>query len=112
MTITSTITITSTSTNEKARSRWTRQDDHRPAQDGYKQTINLPLTAFPMQAKLPEREPLRLVKWQAEDLAGQILKRRAGAPNYCLHDGPPYANGDIHIGHRAQQNSQGSDRPL
>ena len=65
----------------------------------YKQTINLPQTAFPMQAKLPEREPQRLAKWQAEDLAGRILKNREGAPNYCLHDGPPYANGDIHIGH-------------
>ena len=70
-----------------------------PQKVDYKQTINLPQTAFPMQAKLPEREPQRLAKWQAEDLGGQILKRREGAPNYCLHDGPPYANGDIHIGH-------------
>ena len=65
----------------------------------YKTTINLPKTDFPMQAKLPEREPERLARWAAEDLYGQILKKREGAPNYCLHDGPPYANGDIHIGH-------------
>ncbi|MCL5271527.1 MAG: class I tRNA ligase family protein, partial [bacterium] len=65
----------------------------------YKQTINLPATEFPMQAKLPQREPERLARWQAEDLAGRILRRREGASNYCLHDGPPYANGDIHLGH-------------
>src|SRR5687767_217750 len=65
----------------------------------YKSTINLPKTDFPMQAKLPEREPERLAKWEAEGLPAAILKNREGAPNFCLHDGPPYANGDIHIGH-------------
>jgi isoleucyl-tRNA synthetase len=65
----------------------------------YKHTLNLPQTDFPMQAKLPEREPERLKKWQDADLAGQMVRNRDGAPRFCLHDGPPYANGDIHIGH-------------
>jgi isoleucyl-tRNA synthetase len=65
----------------------------------YKDTLNLPKTDFPMQAKLPEREPERLKRWQESDLAGRMVRHRAGAPQFCLHDGPPYANGDIHIGH-------------
>jgi isoleucyl-tRNA synthetase len=68
-------------------------------QADYKNTLNLPQTDFPMQAKLPEREPERLKRWQAEDLAGQMTRNRAGRPIFCLHDGPPYANGDIHMGH-------------
>ncbi len=65
----------------------------------YKHTLNLPRTDFPMQAKLPQREPEFLARWQAEGLYEQILADHAGDPIYCLHDGPPYANGDIHIGH-------------
>ena len=64
-----------------------------------KDTLNLPKTAFPMKAALPQNEPVRLKKWQDEDLYGQIRKAREGAEKYILHDGPPYANGAIHLGH-------------
>jgi isoleucyl-tRNA synthetase len=64
-----------------------------------KSTLNLPQTAFPMKANLPTNEPLRLKLWEAEDLYAQIRAARAGAPRYILHDGPPYANGAIHLGH-------------
>ncbi|HXV18694.1 MAG TPA: class I tRNA ligase family protein, partial [Candidatus Omnitrophota bacterium] len=65
----------------------------------YKSTINLPATDFPMKADLPAREPKLLEKWHAEDLYGQIRKTRKGCKKFILHDGPPYANGDIHLGH-------------
>ena len=65
----------------------------------YKATLNLPRTAFPMRANLAEREPEALKRWAAEDLYARIRAARAGAPRYILHDGPPYANGEIHIGH-------------
>ena len=65
----------------------------------YKSTLNLPKTTFPMKADLPTREPLFLARWQEQDLYGQIRKARAGKEPFILHDGPPYANGDIHIGH-------------
>ena len=64
-----------------------------------KSTLNLPQTAFPMKANLPHNEPLRLAAWQQSDLYGQIRAARAGSPRYILHDGPPYANGAIHLGH-------------
>src|SRR4029077_13337408 len=64
-----------------------------------KQTINLPRTDFPMKANLPVAEPKMLAAWEAEDLYGKIRKSRAGRPVYLLHDGPPYANGNIHLGH-------------
>ena len=64
-----------------------------------KDTLNLPKTAFPMKANLPGNEPARLKAWTDEDLYGQIRASRAGAPKYILHDGPPYANGAIHLGH-------------
>jgi len=64
-----------------------------------KSTLNLPQTDFPMKAGLPVNEPIRLKKWQDEDLYGQIRRARAGSPRYILHDGPPYANGAIHLGH-------------
>ena len=64
-----------------------------------KQTINLPRTDFPMKANLPVAEPKMLAAWEAENLYGQIRKSRAGRPTYLLHDGPPYANGNIHLGH-------------
>jgi len=64
-----------------------------------KATLNLPQTAFPMKAGLPVNEPKRLQQWQDEDLYGQIRAARAGGPRYILHDGPPYANGAIHLGH-------------
>ncbi|HKO18169.1 MAG TPA: class I tRNA ligase family protein, partial [Acidobacteriaceae bacterium] len=64
-----------------------------------KSTLNLPQTAFPMKANLPTNEPLRLASWQQSDLYGQVRAARAGSPRYILHDGPPYANGAIHLGH-------------
>ncbi len=64
----------------------------------WKDTLNLPRTDFPMKASLPVSEPETLARWDAEDLYGQIRGRRKGAPRFVLHDGPPYANGEIHIG--------------
>ena len=64
----------------------------------YKDTLNLPRTDFAMKADLVTREPERLRHWQVTDLYGKILARRAGAPRFILHDGPPFANGDVHIG--------------
>jgi isoleucyl-tRNA synthetase len=63
-----------------------------------KSTLNLPQTSFPMKANLPEAEPRRLEAWKAQDLYGQLRKARKGAPPFILHDGPPYANGHIHLG--------------
>jgi isoleucyl-tRNA synthetase len=65
----------------------------------YKSTLNLPQTEFAMKAELPEREPLFQKHWEEIDIYKQILKKSRGKPKYILHDGPPYANGDIHIGH-------------
>ena len=65
----------------------------------YKHTLNLPQTEFAMKANLATREPEMLARWQAEDIYGQIRAARRGAPTFILHDGPPYANGEIHIGH-------------
>src|ERR1700692_921949 len=63
-----------------------------------KQTVNLPRTNFSMKANLPQAEPKMLARWAEEDLYGQIRKSRAGKPVWILHDGPPYANGRIHLG--------------
>ncbi len=63
-----------------------------------KQTVNLPRTSFKMKANLPQTEPDLLGRWEKEDLYGQIRRVRAGRPTYVLHDGPPYANGNIHLG--------------
>ncbi|MFA5516501.1 MAG: isoleucine--tRNA ligase [Desulfuromonadales bacterium] len=65
----------------------------------YKNTLNLPVTDFPMRANLPQREPEILKKWEANDLYGKIDAAGRDKPNFTLHDGPPYANGHIHIGH-------------
>ncbi len=64
----------------------------------YKDTLNLPRTDFPMKADLVTREPQRLEKWQAANLYGKIQEARAGQEKFVLHDGPPFANGDVHIG--------------
>jgi isoleucyl-tRNA synthetase len=64
-----------------------------------KSTLNLPETAFPMKANLPQNEPARLAEWERMELYAKIREARAGAPKYILHDGPPYANGAIHLGH-------------
>jgi len=65
----------------------------------YKETLNLPDTAFDMKANLVQSEPLRLKKWQDAKLYDQLIAARAQSPRWVLHDGPPFANGDIHIGH-------------
>src|SRR5687768_5198057 len=65
----------------------------------YRSTVFLPKTDFPMKAGLPQKEPAILARWEAEDLYGQVRKSRAGREKFILHDGPPYAHGDIHIGH-------------
>src|SRR5579863_9698613 len=63
-----------------------------------KGSINLPKTTFSMKANLPQTEPKMLARWEAEDLYAKIRTSRAGRPRYVLHDGPPYANGHIHLG--------------
>jgi isoleucyl-tRNA synthetase len=65
----------------------------------YKSTLNLPETQFAMKANLAQREPTTLAKWQNDKLYQKIRAARTGRKTYILHDGPPYANGDIHIGH-------------
>ena len=65
----------------------------------YKDTLNLPKTEFPMRANLPAREPERLAMWAKQRVYERMLEQRAAAPMFLLHDGPPYANGNIHIGH-------------
>ncbi|WP_213803308.1 isoleucine--tRNA ligase [Granulicella sp. dw_53] len=70
-----------------------------PEPKALKSTLNLPQTSFAMKANLPQNEPARLAAWQEQDLYAQIRAARAGSPKYILHDGPPYANGAIHLGH-------------
>ena len=65
----------------------------------YKDTLNLPRTDFPMQANLFRLEPKILNLWRSLDIYALVRKRSKGLPKFILHDGPPYANGDIHIGH-------------
>ncbi|WP_038866393.1 isoleucine--tRNA ligase [Vibrio jasicida] len=65
----------------------------------YKDTLNLPETGFPMRGNLANREPEMLKRWYKEDLYGEIRKAKKGKKSFVLHDGPPYANGDIHLGH-------------
>src|SRR5208283_1644612 len=64
-----------------------------------KKTVNLPRTDFPMKANLPQAEPKMLARWAETGLYERIRTARAGSPKYVLHDGPPYANGNIHLGH-------------
>ncbi len=64
-----------------------------------KATLTLPQTAFPMKANLPQNEPLRLARWASLRLYEELRKSGVGRPSYILHDGPPYANGPIHLGH-------------
>jgi isoleucyl-tRNA synthetase len=68
-------------------------------QRDYRATVFLPKTDFPMKAGLPQKEPGILARWQEEDIYGQVRAARAGREKFILHDGPPYANGDMHIGH-------------
>ena len=64
-----------------------------------KYQLNLPDTPFPMRGDLAKREPLWVKRWQEFKLYQKIRQKRKGAKKFILHDGPPYANGDIHIGH-------------
>jgi len=64
----------------------------------YKETLSLPRTSFPMKANLAQREPEMLARWYEEDLYGRIRRASKGRPTFILHDGPPYANGNIHMG--------------
>ncbi len=65
----------------------------------YGKTLNLPETEFPMRGNLPTREPETLQKWEENDLYGGLMEKNAEKPLFILHDGPPYANGDMHMGH-------------
>lgn len=64
----------------------------------YKNTLNLPQTDFSMQAGLPKKEPVMLEKWEQDGIYDKLMKKNEGKPRFVLHDGPPYANGDIHLG--------------
>ena len=64
----------------------------------YQKTVQLPKTEFPMRGRLPQREPEIQKQWDKEDYYGQLRDRRKGQPKFILHDGPPYANGHIHLG--------------
>ena len=64
-----------------------------------KSTINLPKTDFPMKANLPQNEPKILARWEQMGIYERLRDARKGAPIYVLHDGPPYANGPLHLGH-------------
>ncbi len=73
-------------------------DPNKPTPD-YKDSLNLPQTRFPMKANLPQREPEILAFWQEMDIYKQLREQSESLPKYILHDGPPYANGTIHMGH-------------
>jgi isoleucyl-tRNA synthetase len=75
------------------------KDDAKKAKNNYKDTLNLPKTSFDMKAGLLAKEPAIQKQWQEHDLYGQIRRQRAGEQRFVLHDGPPYANGNIHTGH-------------
>jgi len=75
-----------------------KTDNETPARD-YRETIFLPETPFPMKAGLPQREPEWLARWEKMDLYGRLRLEAKGREPFILHDGPPYANGNIHIGH-------------
>ena len=74
-------------------------DPASPSRPNYKKTLNLPRTAFAMKANLVQNEPASEKRWAKIDLYKRILDARAGAPPFVFHDGPPYANGSIHLGH-------------
>ena len=65
----------------------------------YGKTLNLPQTEFPMRGNLPKKEPETLEFWDSNDIYHKVAEKNQGHPKFILHDGPPYANGDIHLGH-------------
>jgi len=77
----------------------TQQAEESGAKRTYKKTLNLPKTAFPMKANLVQNEPTSIKRWGQMDLYRKVRQARQGSPKYVFHDGPPYANGSIHLGH-------------
>ena len=75
------------------------QNPPTPPQRDYRDTVFLPKTEFPMKAGLPQKEPGILAQWESDGLYAKLREERAGREKFVLHDGPPYANGDMHIGH-------------
>jgi isoleucyl-tRNA synthetase len=78
---------------------WKMQRNGSNNMTDYKKTLNLPDTSFPMRGDMAKREPQMLARWQEQQRYQRIRAAKAGLPKFILHDGPPYANGDIHIGH-------------
>ncbi len=78
-------------------------DATKPAAPDYRATLNLPDTPFPMRGDLPKREPGWVKGWEEQGIYKKLRDARCGAPKFVLHDGPPYANGQIHIGHAANK---------
>jgi isoleucyl-tRNA synthetase len=74
-------------------------DTKKEKSDSLKNTLNLPYTEFPMKANLSSQEPKMLARWAKIDIYSKILEKNLGKPDFILHDGPPYANGDLHLGH-------------
>ncbi len=77
-----------------------------------KKTVNLPRTDFPMKANLPAAEPKMLAQWAEPGSMSGFARHAPGRPKYVLHDGPPYANGNIHLGTCVQQNPEGFHRQV
>ncbi len=65
----------------------------------YKETLLMPKTDFPMRGGLPNKEPKIQEEWEAQNIYQKVLDKNEGNPSYILHDGPPYANGNLHMGH-------------
>ena len=74
-------------------------DTNTPEGRDYRETLFLPTTDFPMRAGLPKAEPKWLEKWEQENLYEALREDAKGRPEFMLHDGPPYANGHLHLGH-------------
>lgn len=74
-------------------------DENKTQQQDYRETVFLPKTEFPMRGGLPKKEPEIIAKWDADDLYTKLREKGQGKPKFILHDGPPYANGNIHMGH-------------
>ena len=74
-------------------------DEAKARQKHYKKSLNLPRTDFPMRANLAQNEPASRKRWEKDDLYRQLLRDRMESPRFVFHDGPPYANGHIHVGH-------------
>ncbi len=85
--------------DQKTDSAVTPDPSATPAPEDYRKTLNLPDTPFPMRGDLPKREPGWVKEWNDEGLYKRLRAARCGAPKFILHDGPPYANGQIHMGH-------------